>query len=76
MGGGTSTLVSRDGKSMRLVTPGAFDVDNPASLFGEHVVLGMDDKAGTVYFTASPDNPTQLLPVSRAARRQRRPCSA
>ncbi len=53
-------VVARDGKSVRLVTPGAFDVHNPASLFGENEVLGVDDKAGAVYFTASPDNPTQL----------------
>jgi dipeptidyl-peptidase-4 len=53
-------VVSRDGKSVRLVTPGAFDVHNPASLFGENEVLGVDEKAGAVYFTASPGNPTQL----------------
>jgi dipeptidyl-peptidase-4 len=53
-------VVSRDGKSARLVTPGAFDVHNPASLFGENEVLGVDEKAGAVYFTASPENPTQL----------------
>ena len=48
-------VVSRDGKSVRLVTPGAFDVHNPASLFGENEVLGVDDKAGTAYFTDSLD---------------------
>ena len=53
-------VVSRDGKSVRLVTPGAFDVHNPASLFGENEVLGVDEKAGSVYFTASPENPVQL----------------
>jgi dipeptidyl-peptidase-4 len=53
-------VVSRDGKSVRLVTPGAFDVHNPASLFGENEVLGVDEKTNDVYFTASPDNPTQL----------------
>jgi dipeptidyl-peptidase-4 len=53
-------VVSRDGKTTRLVTPGEFDVHNPASLFGEEEVLGVDEKAGTVYFTASPENPTQL----------------
>ena len=53
-------VVSRDGKTTRLVTPGEFDVHNPASLFGEQEVLGVDEKAGTVYFTASPENPTQL----------------
>jgi dipeptidyl-peptidase 4 len=53
-------VVSRDGRTSRLVTPGDFDVHNPASLFGEQEVLGVDEKAGTVYFTASPENPTQL----------------
>jgi len=53
-------VVSRDGKSVRLVTPGNFDIQNPESLFGEREVLGVDEKAGVVYFTASPDNPTQL----------------
>ena len=53
-------VVSRDGKSVRLVTPGNFDIQNPLSLFGEREVLGVDERAGVVYFTASPDNPTQL----------------
>jgi dipeptidyl-peptidase-4 len=53
-------VVSRDGKSVRLVTPGNFDIQNPASLFGEPEVLGVDERAGVVYFTASPDNYTQL----------------
>ena len=53
-------VVSRDGKSVRDVTPGNFDVHNPATLFGENEVLGVDEKAGTVYFTASPENATQL----------------
>jgi dipeptidyl-peptidase-4 len=54
-------VVSRDGRSTRLVTPGEFDIHNPASLFGAHEVLGVDEKAGLVYFTASPANPTQLF---------------
>ena len=53
-------VVSRDGSSSRDVTPGAFDVVNPAYLFGDPFVLGTDEQSGTVYFTASPDNPTQL----------------
>ena len=53
-------VVSRDGKSVRDVTPGNFHVHNPATLFGENEVLGVDEKAGTVYFTASPENATQL----------------
>jgi dipeptidyl-peptidase-4 len=54
-------VMSRDGKTSRDVTPGAFDVVNPGYLFGEPFVLGTDDSAGIVYFTASPDNPTRLF---------------
>ena len=53
-------VVSRDGSSSRDVTPGAFDIVNPAYLFGDPFVLGTDEQSATVYFTASPDNPTQL----------------
>ncbi|HEX3276295.1 MAG TPA: S9 family peptidase [Gemmatimonadales bacterium] len=42
--------VSRDGKAVRLVTPGNYDVLE---------VEGVDDKGGWLYFIASPDNPTQ-----------------
>ena len=42
--------VSRDGKSVRLVTRGPFDVLE---------VKGVDDKGGWLYYVASPDNPTQ-----------------
>jgi dipeptidyl-peptidase 4 len=52
-------VVSRDGKAMRDVTPGSFDIVNPAYLFGDPFVLGTDTTTGTVFFTASPDNPTQ-----------------
>jgi len=43
-------VVSRDGRSVRLVTPGAYDV------FG---VVGTDEKGGWLYFIASPGNPAQ-----------------
>ena len=43
-------LASRDGTTLKRVTSGDFDVIRVA-----HV----DDKTGTVYFYASPDNPTQ-----------------
>jgi dipeptidyl-peptidase 4 len=43
-------LVSRDGKSVRLVTRGPFDVVK---------VLGTDEKGGWLYYLASPDQPTQ-----------------
>lgn len=43
-------LSSRDGKNVRRVTSGDFDVVR---------VLHIGEKAGHVYFLASPDNPTQ-----------------
>ncbi|MGI9041722.1 MAG: S9 family peptidase [Gemmatimonadales bacterium] len=43
-------VVSRDGKSVRPVTKGAFDVLD---------VQGIDDKGGWLYYIASPDNPAQ-----------------
>jgi dipeptidyl-peptidase-4 len=43
-------VVSRDGKSVRLVTRGAFDVLK---------VVGVDDKAGWLYYIASPTHPAQ-----------------
>ncbi len=43
-------FVSRDGKTVRLVTSGELDVIR---------VLHIDEKGGYVYFLASPDNPTQ-----------------
>ena len=53
-------VVSRDGSATRLVTPGAFDLHNPSSAFGQGFVVGVDSAAGWIYYTASPDNPTQL----------------
>ena len=43
-------VVSRDGKSARLVTRGPYDVLE---------IEGVDDKGGWLYYVASPDNPTQ-----------------
>jgi len=43
-------LVSRSGEEVRLLTPGNFDVIG---------VDWIDEQGGWVYFTASPDNPTQ-----------------
>jgi dipeptidyl-peptidase-4 len=42
--------VSRDGKDVKLLTPGDFDVVN---------VQAIDTTGGTLYFTASPENATQ-----------------
>jgi dipeptidyl-peptidase 4 len=53
-------LVSRDGRRVRLMTPGNFDLHNPASAFGQPFVVGVDSAAGWVYYTATPDNATQL----------------
>ncbi len=53
-------LVSRDGRRVRAMTPGKFDLHNPASAFGQPFVVGVDSAAGWVYYTASPDNATQL----------------
>jgi dipeptidyl-peptidase-4 len=43
-------VISRDGQTSRLITRGNFDVAD---------VVTVDDKAGWVYYLASPDNPTQ-----------------
>jgi dipeptidyl-peptidase 4 len=53
-------VVSRDGAKVRLVTPGPFDLHNPRSAFGEPLVVGVDSAGGWIYYTASPDNATQL----------------
>jgi len=53
-------LISRDGKQQRLLTPGSFDLHNPASAFGEPFVVGQDSVRGWIYYTASPENATQL----------------
>jgi dipeptidyl-peptidase-4 len=53
-------VVSRDGKKLRLVTKGSFDLHNPGSAFGQPFVIGVDSTRGLVYYTASPDNATQL----------------
>jgi len=43
-------FASRDGKSIRRITEGAFDVIN---------LLQIDEAAGEAYYIASPENPTQ-----------------
>jgi dipeptidyl-peptidase 4 len=43
-------LVSRDGKRVQLITPGAYDVIK---------IDGLDEKSGQLYFIASPENATQ-----------------
>jgi dipeptidyl-peptidase-4 len=53
-------VVSRDGGKIRLVTKGAFDLHNPGSAFGQPFVTGVDSTKGWIYYTASPENATQL----------------
>ena len=43
-------LISRDGKDIKKVTPGNYDVIS---------IVGIDQVNDYIYFTASPDNPTQ-----------------
>ena len=52
--------VSRDGRRVRPLTADSMDLTNPATAFGEPVILGTDAAEKWIYFTASPDNPTQL----------------
>jgi dipeptidyl-peptidase-4 len=53
-------VVSRDGKKLRLVTKEPFDLHSPGSAFGETLVTGVDSARGWIYYTASPENATQL----------------
>jgi len=43
-------LVSKDGKTVKLLTPGKYDIIE---------IQNIDEKDGLIYFTASPDNATQ-----------------
>jgi dipeptidyl-peptidase-4 len=51
--------VSRDGKSVRLLTAGGFDLISPDAAFGEPYVHAVDTTGGWAYFSGSPDNATQ-----------------
>lgn len=42
--------ISRDGRDLKLITPGEFDIAN---------VISVDAPGGWLYYTASPENPTQ-----------------
>jgi dipeptidyl-peptidase-4 len=53
-------LVSRDGRTTKLLTPGNFDLAEPGSPFGAPFVQAVDTGRGFLYYLASPDNPTQL----------------
>jgi len=51
--------ISRDGKTVRLLTPSAFDLISPDAAFGSAYVHAVDTTGGWAYFSASPDNATQ-----------------
>ena len=51
--------ISRDGRTVKLLTPGAFDLISPDAAFGEPYVHAVDTTGGWAYFSASPDNATQ-----------------
>jgi dipeptidyl-peptidase-4 len=51
--------ISRDGKTVRLLTPGSFDLISPLAAFGHGYVHAVDTAGGWAYFSASPDNATQ-----------------
>ena len=53
-------LVSRDGASIKLLTPGNFDVTEPDSPFGAEYIQAIDSTRGFIYYLASPDNATQV----------------
>ncbi|HWN18651.1 MAG TPA: S9 family peptidase [Gemmatimonadales bacterium] len=53
-------VASRDGKKVRLVTKGAFDLHTPGGASGQSLVTGVDSAKGWIYYTASPENATQL----------------
>ena len=51
--------ISRDGKSIKLLTPGAFDLISPDAAFEEPYVHAVDTTGKWAYFSASPENATQ-----------------
>ena len=53
-------LISRDGASPRLLTPGNFDLTEPNSPFGSPFIQAIDSARGLFYYLASPDNATQV----------------
>jgi len=53
-------VVSRDGRKTRLMTKEPFDLHHPGGAFREPLVSGVDSARGLIYYTASPQNATQL----------------
>jgi len=52
--------IARDGGDSRLLTPGDFDLAEPENPIGAPFIQATDEAGGWVYYTASPDNATQL----------------
>ena len=63
-------VVSRDGTKSRLVTPGAFDLHNPYSAFGEPFVVGVDSAGRIDLLHGIAGEPDAALPLPHPARRQ------
>ena len=53
-------LVSRDGRDVKLLTPGPIDITEPNSPFGSPWIQAIDTTRGLFYYLASPENATQL----------------
>jgi dipeptidyl-peptidase-4 len=53
-------MVSRDGRTTKAISPASADVATPNSPFGDAYTRGVDSAAGWIYYTASPENATQL----------------
>jgi dipeptidyl-peptidase-4 len=53
-------VVSRDGRTTKLLTPGSFDVTDPGFPFGATFIKAIDSTRGVFYYLASPENATQL----------------
>ena len=53
-------LVSRDGATTKLLTPGDFDLTEPNSPFGSPFIQAIDTTRGLIYYLASPQNATQV----------------
>jgi dipeptidyl-peptidase 4 len=52
-------LVSHDGKTSRLITPGQYEISAPDVNFGQALIQSVDSTHHWMYFDASPDNATQ-----------------
>ncbi|HTD63006.1 MAG TPA: S9 family peptidase [Gemmatimonadaceae bacterium] len=53
-------VISRDGRTTKAISPANADVATPNSPFGQAYTVGVDSAGGVIYYTASPENATQL----------------